>query len=323
MAIAIRLALLVAAAWALRHELAGIELHGLTARLATYGPRHLLLALGCTLGSFLVLGVIEIVALREARRAAHGACDSADVPAADAMTTAFVANALSQSVGLSLLTGATVRLHAYGRRGLDTVSVARVTAFATITTALGLLATGAVALLTSSAPLHARGVSIPGRPLGGTLALLVVAYLMWAGLGHRAALGHGRWRLTRPSLGVAAAQFALSTLDWLLAGTVLFAFVPVAIGVGYWTLLRAFIIAQTVAVTSHVPGGAGVLEVVLLALLVGTASTGARTAVVASLVMFRVVYYLLPLIAAMIVAAIAELRHSVRATRALEAAHAG
>ena len=39
----------------------------------------------------------------------------------------------------------------------------------------------------------------------------------------------------------------------------LFAFLPAALGVGYWALLRAYMIAQTVGVTSHVPAGAGVL----------------------------------------------------------------
>lgn len=320
---ALRFALLVAAAWALRRELVGIEPNELFARFGSYGPRHALLGLGCTVASFFILGIIELVALRQAQPAGKRNMNFVEVRPADAMTTAFVANAFSQSIGLALLTGAAVRLRAYGRHGLDAVAVARVTAFATLTTTLGLLAASAAALSTSTVPLHARGYSIPVRLLGGALALLVIAYVLWAALGHAAAVGRGRWRLTRPTLGVAAAQVALSTLDWLLAGAVLFAFVPASLGVGYWTLMRAFMMAQTVGVASHVPGGAGVLEVVLLSLLSATASAGERTTVVASLVMFRVVYYLVPLIAAIIVAGAAELRRSVRATRALEGAHVG
>jgi len=68
--------------------------------------------------------------------------------------------------------------------------------------------------------------------------------------------------------------------------------------------------------------GAGVLEGVLLALLASTGSVAARTAVVASLVMLHIVYHLVPLIAAIVVAGAAELRRSVHATRALEGTHA-
>ena len=319
---AIRVALLVAACWALRRELVGISPHQLAARIAGYGPRHVLLGLACTVGSFLVLGVIEVIALRQTRPASLSVT-SVEVPRGAAMMTSFVANALSQSIGLALLTGAAVRLRAYARRGLDAVWVARVTAFATLTTTLGLLAMGAAALLTSSAPLKVRGVTFPVRPVGGVLALLVIAYLLWGALGQRDAVGRGRWRLARPSLGLAVAQVGLSALDWLFAGTVLFAFIPSALGVGYWMLMRAFMIAQTVGVTSHVPGGAGVLEVVVLALLAGTAPAADRAAVVASLVMFRVVYYLVPLVAAIVVAGVTELRRSASVPRALEGAHVG
>jgi uncharacterized membrane protein YbhN (UPF0104 family) len=228
-AIASRLALLVAACWALRRELAGVAPHELASHLAAYGPRHVLLALACTVGSFVVLGLVEMLALRQASAADAG---PSVVPRRVAMTTAFVANALSQSVGLSLLTGAAVRLRAYARRGLDAISIGRVTAFATLTTTLGLIATAAAALLTSAEPIRVRGATLPVRPVGVVLALLVIAYLGWGALGRRDTLGRGRWRVSRPSLGGAAAQMGLSTRDWILAGTVRVAFVPARLGSG-------------------------------------------------------------------------------------------
>jgi phosphatidylglycerol lysyltransferase len=137
------------------------------------------------------------------------------------------------------------------------------------------------------------------------LALVVMSYLGWSVLGRRESVGRGRWRIDRPSPRLASWQIALSALDWLLTGTVLYAFVPPSVGVGYAELLRAYLVAQTIGVASHIPGGVGVFEVVVLA-LVATASAQAYAALVASLVMFRVVYYLLPLITAALVAAIAE-----------------
>jgi len=318
-AVTFRGALLVAACWALRRELAGIRPADLVARLAAYGLPHVALGLACTAASFLVLGAIEVAALRQAAGES-----STDVPRRAAMTTAFVANAFSQSIGLALLTGAAVRLRAYVRHGLDAAAVARVTGVVTLTTTLGLVAAGAAALLASTAPLHVQGVALAVRPAGAVLALLVLAYLTWSLVGRGEALGRGRWSLPRPSATLAAAQVGLSALDWLLTGTVLFAFVPAALGVGYWALLRAYMIAQTVGMTSHVPAGAGVLELVMLALLAGAAPAAARAAVVASLVMFRVVYYVMPLVVAVVVAGAAELRSPTRpAAGALEGARAG
>jgi uncharacterized membrane protein YbhN (UPF0104 family) len=223
-----------------------------------------------------------------------------------AVVTAFVTNAFSQSVGLALFTGAAVRLRAYSRQAIDAMAAARISAFVTLTVTLGLLATGAGALLASSAPLQLAHSTISVRPAGVVLALVVMAYVAWSVLGRRVSVGRGRWRIDRPSPRLASGQIALSAVDWLLTGTVLYAFVPPSAGVGYAELLRAYLVGQTVGMASHIPGGVGVFEVVVLA-LVATGSAQAHAAFVASLVMFRVVYYLLPLIAAALVAVIAEL----------------
>ncbi len=296
--------LLVAACWAMHRELAGLHPRDVLAQLEGYGWRHAALGLATAAASFVVLGLIELTALR---RATTGEPRKV-VPRRAAMLTAFVANAVSQSVGLALLTGAAIRQRAYARYGLDAGAVARATGLVTLATTLGLVAASAGALLASTEPLHVHGAIVSVRPLGGVLALLVLTYLVWSIVGHSKTLGRGRWSLPTLPFRQSSRQLALSVLDWLLTATVLFAFVPAALGLGFWSVLRAYMIAQVIGVTSHVPAGAGVLEFVLLALLAGAAPAAARAAVVASLVMFRVVYYLVPLVAAMIVAAVSEFR---------------
>ncbi|HET9011725.1 MAG TPA: hypothetical protein VFN38_07900, partial [Gemmatimonadaceae bacterium] len=222
-------------------------------------------------------------------------------------TTAFVANAFSQSIGLALLTGAAVRVRAYARRGVDTAAVARISAFVTLTVTLGLLACGAIAFLASRAPLRVLRVTLPVHPLGLVLGLTVLAYLSWSLLAVRDQVGRGRWQLRRPRPRAALAQLLLASADWLLTGTVLFAVLPSSMGLEYAALLRAYLVAQTAGMMSHVPGGAGVFEAVMLTMLATGAATQ-RAGLVAALVMFRVVYYLLPLLVALGVAAVAELR---------------
>ena len=303
----LRVALAVAALWALRRQLDGVRADDLTRQLGAYGWGHVTLAVMSMTASFLVLGVIELLAVR---RAGHAGKTRVSMGAA--FGTGFVANALSQSVGVSLLTGAAVRARAYARHGFDAVAIAQVTAFVTITATVGLLAAGAVALLATSAPVVIGTTVVAVKPLGAILGCVVLAYLAWSIVGKRESVGRGRWRLVRPSPAVATSQVLLSVFDWLLAGTVLFAFMPTSPRLTMAAVLSAYVIAQTVAVTSHVPAGAGVFEVSVLALIANADPNVDRSAVVAALVMFRLIYYVTPLVVAIVAAAAVEL---VRARR--------
>jgi phosphatidylglycerol lysyltransferase len=305
----LRIALSVAALWALRRELHDVHADALLAELRAFGWSHVAMAIICTTGSFLLLGVVEVLAIRESaagKRVGVGA----------ALRTGFVANALSQSVGIALLTGAAVRARAYARHGLDAVAIAQVTAFVTLTSTIGLLAAGAAALLAVGTPLVIGTTAIAVRPMGVLLACIVLAYFAWSVVGSHDSVGLGRWRLMRPSPAMAATQTLLSVVDWLLAGMVLWAFMPDSPGVTVGATLSAYIIAQTVAVTSHVPAGAGVFELAVLGLITRAVPDVNRSAVVAALVMFRIVYYAIPLILAIAAAAVAEL---VRARRGRDA----
>ena len=286
------------ALWALRRELSGVQPGELLRQFRGYGWRHAALALAGTTASFAILGLIESLAVAHVRRAR--------VPRRTVMTTAFVAHAFSQSVGLALITGSAVRLRVYVRRGLDAAAVARVTAFVTVTITLGLVATGAAALLTTHDPLRIGSTLLPVRAVGAALALVVLAYLVWSAVARPPRTTHPWWPLLRPGAKMALAQLALSSLDWIVTGTVLFAVLPAAAGLQYGTMLRIYLVAQTAGMMSHVPGGAGVFEAVVLSLAAAGGATQ-RTALVAALLMFRVVYYLAPLATALVVAAVSEL----------------
>ena len=281
--------------------------HDLLQELSDFGAADLALGVVCTAASFASLGVIERLALRYLAR-------DGVVPARTSMITALVANAFSQSIGVALLTGSAVRLRAYGRRGLDATDVARVTGFVTLTATLGLLATGGAALLATRTPLVLAQRSIPTSPIGAAMLALAAGYLVWSLAGHRATLGTGGWRIARPRPQLAARQIIVSSADWLLAGTVLYLALPnaLAAGIGFGTMLRVYLVAQTAAMLSHVPGGAGVFELVVIALVRPLLQPAQRTAIVAALVAFRVLYYLMPLVIALLIAAWSELLPSRR-----------
>ena len=256
------------------------------------------MALAATAISFALLGAVEVLALRRTSEGPERA-----VPLRSALLTSFVANALSQSVGISVLTGAAVRVRAYARHGLDAAAAGRVTAFVTITATLGLLAAGSVAIYAAGAGALGGAAAFATRPTALLLAMGVAAYLAWSMLGAAEGVGRGRWRLVRPSPSLAVGQIVISAIDWLVTGVVLYAFMPAHTGLTVGLVLAAYMIAQTAGVTSHVPAGAGVFELVAIAVLTHGAPDAPRTGIVAALVLFRLTYYVLPLGAAMVVAA--------------------
>lgn len=306
---AVRIGFAIAAFWALRREMDGVTATGLVQQLRGIGWSHLAVGVACTVASFLLLGVIEVLALRQAGDVPRS------VPTGAALRTAFVASALSQSIGISVLTGAAVRMRAYARYGLDAVSVARVTAFVTIAATVGLLAAAALALFSIGAPVTAGGLDVAARPTALLLVAIVIAYVAWSIGGKAEGVGRGRWRIPRPTPRTAVWQIVLSTADWLAVAGVLYAFMPPHLGLTLGVVFGTYMVAQLVAVTSHVPAGAGVFEVMVISLLSQAAPDASRPALVAALVMFRLVYYVAPLLAAIVVATATELSRAHRSTR--------
>jgi uncharacterized membrane protein YbhN (UPF0104 family) len=149
------------------------------------------------------------------------------------------------------------------------------------------------------------------------LLLPIAVYLGWSALGHSDFHGRGRWRIRRPSLSVALQQIGISSLDWVFAGTVLFFLLPPSLHVSYSGLLGVYLVAQTAAVLSHVPGGLGVFEAIVLSLLTvpgegRVLSAPIVASLAASLFVYRIIYYLLPLCGAIALSAIAEVIRSRR-----------
>ena len=209
---------------------------------------------------------------------------------------------------------------------MDALDVARLSVFVTATATLGLLTTGALAFLTTPGRVSLLRFSLSLTPVGILLLLPIIGYVAWGAFGSADFHGRGRWRIRRPSLGLALEQIGISSLDWVLAGTVLFFLLPPSLHVSYSGLLGVYLVAQTAAVLSHVPGGVGVFEAIVLALLTVSgegrvASPSLAASLVASLFVYRIIYYLLPLCGAIALSGIAEMIRSRWPIVSLDAAH--
>jgi len=310
----VRLLLLLVAVAAIRSQVALVTGASFVRSLASYTLLPIVVGIGLTAASFSLLALIELFALRQAGTAATRA-----VSRLRGATTGFIASAFGQSIGFSLLTGAAVRLRSYHRHNVTPGDVARVSAFATLTASLGLLVTGAFSLLIGTDSLVVAGYRFRLHWIGVTLAVATLAYLGWCGLPGRRSIGPRHWQARRPRFTVALGQLAISSLDWVLAGSVLFVLLPHGVA-SYPHFLPAFFVAQTMAVVSHVPGGLGVFEAVLLGILghgaAGLNPATTAAALAAALLLYRVIYYVVPLVTAAGVATVTELSATRRVRRA-------
>jgi phosphatidylserine/phosphatidylglycerophosphate/cardiolipin synthase-like enzyme/uncharacterized membrane protein YbhN (UPF0104 family) len=288
----VRLAFLALASVAIWRQLAALHWTDVAPLIRSYRWPQVALAAGFTAASFLLLGAVEILALRTA-----SAGRPWRVPPRHALITAFLSHAFSQSLGVSVVTGTAVRLQAYAGHGVTTMAVTRVTVFVTVAIVLGLLSAGSVALLSASA-LHVGVLPARAGLIGLALALIVLSYLVWSVLARN------------PSPGIAAAQIGLSALDWYLTATILFILLPPASPFAYAGFITACVLAHTLGMLSLVPGGAGVFEAAMFTLLSGSLGGAGRAALSSSLVAYRLVYYLAPLAAAMAVATLAGARRA-------------
>ncbi len=211
--------------------------------------------------------------------------------------TSFIAYTFSNTLGFALLTGASVRYRIYSALGLATGEVARVVLFCSITFFLGLLGWGGSALLFGSTAAQL----LPDWPswiysllhlAGAGALLLVLGYLLWP----RPSFSWREHSLILPGIKVRLLQLLVALADWMAAAAVLFVLLP-ADSVPYPVLLSAFVLASFLGVLAHVPGGIGVFEASMSLLL---AHYLPADKLLASLLLYRCIYYVLPFLCALL-----------------------
>ena len=279
--------LFAAALWILHHELKAYSFHEIKGALHALPRGQLALGLALTAASYLTLTGYDTLAFRYLGHSLRYR---------QIALASFLGYAFSHNVGASFLGGGAVRYRLYSSWGLSATEIATIVAFNGITFWLGFAALAGLALLFEP-PALLPGLQFLGastRLAGATLLAVVAAYVAWSAA-RRTPLRWGAVELRIPPLDLTLIQLALSALDWMLAASVLYVLLPASAEVGFVAFLGVFLLAQMAGLASHLPGGLGVFETVVM-LLLGPQLTG--SAVLGALVAYRVFYYLLPLVVA-------------------------
>ncbi|SPO68205.1 bifunctional lysylphosphatidylglycerol flippase/synthetase MprF [Pseudomonas sp. JV241A] len=312
----VTLLLFAVALIACRHLLSELDIYALHDSLLSVPPTSLMGAVMATVVGFVILLGYEWSASRYA---------GVQLPPRTLVMGGFSAFAIGNAIGLSLLSGGSVRYRLYARHGIGAAEVARMTLFASLSLGCALPPLAALATLSNlpaaASALHlspALLATIALAVLGLSAALVYGLYrrrLPEQPLADNLLVQAGRRTLRLPGTRLTLLQLFITALDVAAAATVLYLLLPQAPPFGAFLLV--YLLALAAGVLSHVPGGVGVFEAILLAAF---ADKLGAAPLAAALLLYRLIYVVLPLLLACILLLASEARRLLFAQQAIRAA---
>ncbi len=209
----------------------------------------------------------------------------------------FIGYAFSNNVGLSMLSGGSVRYRLYSAWGLSAVEITKVVAFCSYTFALGTVAITGVVFSFDPLPIHVLGLTpLAIRVLGAMLLVALAAYLATNAV-RRGPLRIAGWQFRLPGLQMSLMQIFVCAFDLTMTGTVVYMLLPTGVHIPYLGFIGIFLVSNVLGHLSQVPGGLGVFETTMIFLLSDHLPVNA---VLGTLLLFRSIYHVLPLLLGMI-----------------------
>lgn len=211
------------------------------------------------------------------------------------MQVNFISYAFNLNLGAAV--GAIAfRVRLYSRLGLDSGTIARVISLSIVSNWLGYLVLAGLSFtlaplaLPPSWQLGGQGL----RWLGGLLLLVAAGYIvLCVGARQRSYAVRGH-TLVLPPPRLVAAQLAIGCAHWLANAAIVWTLLRGTLP--YPTVLSVLLIAAVAGVITHLPAGLGVLEAVFLALL---SHRVPAPQLLAALLSYRTLYYILPMLLAL------------------------
>ncbi|TLS77597.1 bifunctional lysylphosphatidylglycerol flippase/synthetase MprF [Mariprofundus erugo] len=294
----ISIALVIAAVAVIHHEIALYHWQEIKAAVSSM-PLTLLLGMGaCTLLGYLSLSLYDYLALEYAGE---------KLPWYKILLASFLGYAISNNIGHALVSGGSLRLRLYTGWGVSAVSVAKVILFCSITYLIGAI-TLMVGTYTALSGQALTALNLPDRQITGiVMSTGASALLVWWGiiLFYRKDITIRGFTLSPPGGSLALRQTLAALLDLLLASVVLYLPLTHFIEIPFSTFLMIYILAQLTGLFSQVPGGIGVFEGSFMFLASGHYPA---SQILAALITYRAVYYLLPLLFAGLILTLYELK---------------
>ncbi|MDP3756070.1 lysylphosphatidylglycerol synthase domain-containing protein [Polaromonas sp.] len=282
-------------AWLLVKEGRAIEWHEVFATLRAYPPA---LLLGAVALAALSLGLYSCFDLLGRHYTGH------TLRAPTVLLVTFISYVFNLNLG-SLVGGVAFRYRLYSRLKLDVGTITRILSLSMLTNWTGYLFLGGL-IFAFATPALPRGWTLGSaglQVLGYVLLATAVAYLLLCALSRQRSITLHGYRLELPSGRMALLQVTMGATNWLLMSSLVFVLLQQKIA--FPAVAGVLLVAAVAGVIAHVPAGLGVLEAVFVALL---SRAMPAHQLLAALVAYRVIYYLVPLALATAIYLVMEVR---------------
>ncbi len=258
---------------------------------------HIFLSTIATLVSFSAIAANEIIAVK--------ALPNKILPLRLPILAGTIGNALSNTLGFPALTISAWRYRVYNGAGLSVMDVTRITGVALMGVVFGFLGVTSLSLLLDKS--HHSAVIFPSRYVecffGSVLLSFIFGFQIWLSRKHQK-IHFNRWSISLPQSKLGIAQCLIGLIDTSAAIYAAYVLLPNDITHGLADFSIIYIGAVLLGIASHAPGGVGVFEASIVTLL----AVEGRADVVAALLLYRIIYNLIPFFFACTVVALQLLR---------------
>ena len=218
----------------------------------------------------------------------------------------FVGQAVSYNFG-ALLGGTTVRYRFYSAWDFSVSDIVRLVLMLAVTFWVGVL--GMCGVFFVLAPPHIPDELVAHMPfadlriLGAVLFVVALAYMVLCFRVRHPVHVLGK-EFVFPAPHLAIAQFVVACVDIFAAAFCMYILLPGSLGVSFFEFVPSYLLAQVAVVLTHVPGGVGIFELIIINLT----HTDQTQVVFAAVLLFRLIYFILPLLLAALVFAAYEVK---------------
>ncbi len=294
--LALSVTIIAAAMVVLYRMLHNIDVNKVVAALRATPAQEIGLAAAFVAAAYITLTFYDLFALRTIGRR--------NVSYWTAALAGFTSYSVGHNVGASVFTGGAVRYRIYSASGLTAVDVAKICFVAGLTFWLGNATV--LGLGIAYDPEAASAIDQLPAWANRVIALLALgvltAYVAWVWTAPRT-IGHKTWKVTLPGGPLTLLQIVIGIIDLGFCALAMYMLVPNDPHIGFITLAVIFVSATLLGFASHSPGGIGVLDAAMLVAL----WQFDKAELLAGLLIFRLLYYIVPFALSLAILGIREI----------------
>lgn len=272
-----------------------IEWSEVTDTLRNYNTKTLLIGVAIALTSYLVFACYDLIGRHYTGHS---------LPARQVLPLAFVCYAFTLNL-TAWVGGIALRFRLYSRLGLEAPTIAKILSLSLITNWLGYIILAGILFVFRLVDLPEQAkIGLTALQLIGFLLLAIAAtYFFACRFSKRRSFHFRDHKITLPKARLAFVQAGMAITNWMLMGLLIYTLLPGDIS--YQTVLGILLISSIAGVVTHIPAGLGVLETIFISMLHHDL---AKSSILAALIGYRIIYYLLPLAIACIIYFVLESR---------------